>query len=133
MYRRGFLVLAAGFVGLALWLGMKDFTVTSGNLSSNGPRTHTCGSTIGVLFMDEYAPGIEGSFLRPRCWYEARDRSATQAFLVVMALGATIVGFVRGPAPPLRSIHELTPLPTVAELRRSRFRVVDGVDDRSRP
>ena len=129
MYRRGFLILAACLVGFALWLGLKHFTVTSGNLSSNGPRSHTCGSTIGVLFMDEFAPGIEGSFLRPRCWYEARDRSATQGFLIAMALGSTIVGFVRGPAPPLRSIHVLTPLPTAAEMRRSRFRVIGDVDD----
>ena len=130
MYRRGFLVVAVLFVLLALWLGTKDFTVTTGTIfSQSGPRHHTCGSTIGILFFDEYAPGVEGSFLRPRCWMEARDRTATQGFFVLLAFGSVITGLVRGPAPPLRSIDVLAPLPTAEEMRRSRLRVVRDVDD----
>ena len=130
MYRRGFFVMALLLVLLALWLGARDFTVTTGTIfSQSGPRQHTCGSTIDILFFGEYAPGVEGSFLRPRCWYEARDRTATQGFFVLLALGSAITGLVRGPAPPLRSIDVLTPLPTPEEMRRSRLRVVRDVDD----
>ena len=130
MYRRGFLIVAALFVVLALWLATRDFTVTTGTIfSQSGPRHHTCGSTIGILFFDEYAPGVEGSFLRPRCWTEARDRTATQGFFVLLAFGSVITGLVRGPAPPLRSIDVLAPLPTAEEMRRSRLRVVRDVDD----
>ena len=130
MYRRGFLVFALIFLLIALWLGARHLTVTTGTIfSQSGPRHHTCGSTIGILIYEEYAPGIEGSFLRPRCWEEAVTRAIDQGLLVALAFGFTVAGLVRGPAPPLRSINVLAPLPTPEEMRRSRLRVVTDVDD----
>jgi hypothetical protein len=121
MYRRGLLVTAAVLVGIGLWIGSWDFTITTGGSFGSTPRDHTCGSTIGVFFEDSYAPSIEGSFLRRRCYLESKQRVASLGFLAAFALGTAVVGLVRGPAPPLRSIEVLTPLPTPAEMRGSAF------------
>ena len=120
MYRRGLSITAALLMVLGLWIGSWTFTITTGGSFGSTPRDHVCGSTIGVFFQDSYAPGIEGSFLRRRCYVESKQRVASLGFLAAFALGTAVVGFVRGPAPPLQSINVLTPLPTPEEMRRSR-------------
>jgi len=121
MYRRGSLVTAALLVGLGLWIGSWNFTITTGGSFGSTPRDHVCGSTIGAFFQDSYAPGIEGSFLRRRCYLESKQRVASLGFLAGFAGLVAVVGLVRGKAPPLRSIDVLTPLPTPDEMRRSGF------------
>jgi hypothetical protein len=119
MYRRGWLITAGVLIALGLWMASWSFTITTGGSFGSTPRNHECGSTIGVMFQDEYAPGIEGTFKRRRCWEEGKQRVARFGFLGVVALGMTIVGLVRGPGPPVRSIEVLTPLPTKEEMERS--------------
>jgi hypothetical protein len=130
VYRRGFLIIALLFVLFAIWLATNDFTVRSGTIfSSSGFRYHNCGSSFDIEFREDFAPGVEGSFLERRCENEARQRTATQGFVLAFALVIAVIGITRGPAPPLRSIDVLSPLPTPEEMRRSRLRVVRDVDD----
>jgi hypothetical protein len=119
MYRRGLLITALLLMLIGLWIGSWSFTIITGGSFGSTPRDHVCGSTIGVFFEDEYAPGIEGTFLRRRCYLESKQRVASLGFLAAFALGTAVVGLVRGPAPPLRSIDVLTPLPTEEEMARS--------------
>ena len=119
MYRRGWLITAGVLIGLGLWIGSWSFTITTGGSFGSTPRDHVCGSTIGVFVQDEYAPGVEGTFLRPRCYLESKQRVASLGFLGAFAFGVAVVGLVRGPAPPLRSIDVLTPLPTKEEMEES--------------
>jgi hypothetical protein len=121
MYRRGLLATAALLVGLGVWIGSWNFTVTTGGSFGATPRDHLCGSTIGVFWRESYAPGIEGSFLRRRCYLESKQRVASLGFLGGLAGLVATVGLVRGKAPPLRSIDVLTPLPTPDEMSRAGF------------
>ena len=119
MYRRGLLITGGLLIALGLWIGSWSFTITTGGSFGSTPRDHVCGSTLGVFFQDSYAPGVEGSFLRRRCQLESKQRVASLGFLAAFAVGTGIVGLARGPAPPLRSINVLTPLPTKEEMERS--------------
>ncbi len=119
MYRRGLLVTAGLLIALGLFIGSWTFTVTTGGSFGSAPRDHLCGTTLGVFFQDEYAPDVEGTFLRRRCYEESKQRVASLGFLWAFAAGIAIVGLVRGKAPPLRSIDVLTPLPTPEEMESS--------------
>ncbi len=119
MYRRGLLVAAGLLIALALLISSWEFTVTTGGSFGSTPRDHLCGSTFGVFFQDTYEPGVEGTFLRRRCYEESKQRIASLGFLSALAAGLAILGLVRGKAPPLRSIDVLTPLPTKEEMEDS--------------
>jgi len=119
MYRREWLIAAGALLAFGLWMASWSFTITTGGAFASTPRNHECGSTIGVVLQDEYAPGIEGTFKRRRCWEEAKQRVARVGFLALVALGMTITGLVRGPGPPRRSIDVLSPLPTKEEMDES--------------
>lgn len=106
---------------LVLLFGLGDFSVTTGKIiRTSGLRHHTCDSTMGVLFFDDYGPEVEGSFLRSLCCDSARDRTITHGLFVTLGLGAVIGGICGEPAPPVRSIHVLGQLPTPDEMRRRR-------------
>jgi hypothetical protein len=115
------LVTAALLVGLGLWIGSSNFTITTGGSLGSTPRDHVCGSTIGVFFEDSYAPGIEGSFLRRRCYLESKQRVASLGFLAALTGLVAVVGLVGGKAPPLCSIEVLTLLPTLYEMKHPEF------------
>ena len=121
MYRRGLLVTATVLIGIGLWIGSWNFTVTTGGSFGSTPRVHLCGSTIGVFFEDSYAPGVEGTFLRRRCYLESKQRIASLGFFAGVAGIVAVAGLVRGPELPRRSIDVLTPLPTPDEMRNSEF------------
>ena len=119
MYRRELLITAGALVAFGLWLSSWSFSITTGGSFGSNPRSHECGTTIGIVLEDEYSAGIEGTFKRRRCWEEAKQRVARFAFLGLIALGLAITGLVRGPGPPRRSIDVLGPLPTPEEMEHS--------------
>ena len=118
MYRGGLFMVAGLLFGLVLFFGTRDFGVSGGVAPRTTARDYTCGSTIGVVFFDTYAPEIEGPFLRNSCDISARDRTVTHGIFVFLGLGAVIAGLVRGPAPPVRDIRTLAPLPTPEDMAR---------------
>lgn len=118
MYRGGLFMVAGLLLGLVLFLGTRDFTVSGGVAPRTTARDYTCGSSIGVVFFDTYDPEIEGPFLLNSCSIAARDRTVTHVIFVVLGLGAIVAGLIRGPAPPVRDIRVLAPLPKPGELGR---------------
>jgi len=118
VYRAGLFTAAGVLFALVLFLGLRDYSVTAGSVHTADIRRYTCGSTIRVVFFDEYAPEIEGPYLTNSCYISARDRTVTHGFFVLVGLGALIGGLVRGPAPPVKSIYTLAPLPTLEEMNR---------------
>lgn len=118
MYRAGLFLTAGLFFALVLFLGTRDFTVSAGVAPRTTARDYTCGSTIGIVFFDRYEPEIEGPFLENSCSIAARDRTVTHGVFVVLGLGAIVAGLIRGPAPPVKDIRTLAPLPTPEEMAR---------------
>jgi len=119
MYRRSLFVVAGFFVFLSLFFGSRSFTVPTGGAFGSPTRDHLCGTTFGVNFYEEYEPGIEDTFLERRCYAESKQRIVNIGLAAIIGVGALITGLVRGPAPPLQSIHVLAPLPTPEEMKRS--------------
>ena len=119
MYRRSLLLVAAFFVFLSLFFGSRPYTVPTGGAFGGPTRDHLCGTTFGVNFYDQYEAGIEGTFLKRRCYDESKQRIVNVGLAFIIGVGAFITALARGPAPRLRSIHILTPLPTPEEMEQS--------------
>lgn len=120
MYRRSLLLVAAFFIFLSLFFGSRPYTVATGGAFGGPTRDHLCGTTFGVNLYEEYEPGIERTFLERRCYAESKQRIVNIGLAAIIGIGALLTGLARGPAPPLQSIHVLTPLPTPEEMNRSR-------------
>jgi hypothetical protein len=120
MYRRSLLLVAAFFIFLSLFFGSRPYTVATGGAFGGPTRDHLCGTTFGVNLYEEYEPGIERTFLERRCYAESKQRIVNVGLAAIIGIGALLTGLARGPAPPLQSIHVLTPLPTPEEMKRSR-------------
>lgn len=120
--------MVAGLLfGLVLFFGTRSFAVSAGVAPRTTARDYTCGSTIGVVFFDDYAREIEGPFLRNSCYISARDRTVTHVLFVILGLGAIVAGLVVGPAPPVKDIRVLAPLPTPDDMAR-RWSDIDDMD-----
>ncbi len=122
--------MAAVAIAVGLFWGYRNFTATTGGFVGSASATHhTCGSAIGVYFLDQYAENIEETFLRPRCFSSAKNRVIDVGLLGVVAGIAIITGLIRRGAPRRRSIDVLLPLPTPTDLGRSRMSQEADVDD----